>query len=798
MNLPRYGRTRDGATRKVNHVKILITNYQLDHRTGTEIVVRDLERGLRTRGHEVYVYTPHPGVLSDEIVAAGGKVVTALDQVPFTPDVIHGHHNGPATEAALHFPSTPLIFVCHSRDYWLDIARGVPSVYKYVAVDLNCRERLLAEGVGADSIDVITNAADIDRFVVRRTPALGSTRKAAIFSNNAMSGNFVESVRRACSSVGLTLDVLGDGVGASIDDPERVLADYDVVFAKARCAIEAMAAGCAVLATDAAGYGGMVTPANVDWMLDWNVGDRCLQRVHDADAIAEDLRRIDEDDVQQVALRVRQRCSLRGALDAYEHLYRDAIAGERNSLSPSALSSQNPHDALTQYATELQATLRGDGSWSMPPLPPSIANGVGIRASAPRVVAPLDSFSLSVEIVNQTRESLATIGATPVRLSYHWLDATSGEIVEFEGVRTSLTRRVTSGVPHRQDMQAVAPAHAGTFTLRVTLVQETVMWFTDLPTPVFDDVAVVVGERNAAWSLSEIAALAALSVVRDATVSNLGFIGSPLPNMLTYATTPAFVAAAGQTGCAAVIVSPLLASLVPESLGLLVSEDPADAFRRIHLALVEETAFYGDDIASRIDPRAHIHQTATIGDRNVRIAADVVVGAGAVITGRVRIEVGAVISPGAVIGASGFQTIRVDGRPIELVHVGGIVIGEKALVFSNATVARGLFRQDTVLGADCRVGNNAFVSHNVQVGARSVVGHGAQVNGNVHVGADVWIGPGATISNNLTIGEGAHVDLGSTVIGNIAPKSHVGGAPAIDHRAVLREVATWRLRARHR
>lgn len=780
-------------------MQILITNYQLDHRTGTEIVVRDLERGLRARGHAVCVYTQRPGGLSDEIVAAGGNVVTSLDQVPFTPDVIHAHHNGPATEAALQFPATPLIFVCHSRHFWLDMARGVPSVHRYVAVDMNCHERLLAEGIDADSIDVIANAADLDRFVVRKAPTPGSQRRAAVFSNNAVPGGFAESVRRACTSVGLTLDVLGDGAENSIDDPERVLANYDVVFAKARCAIEALIAGCAVLATDEAGYGGLVTRDNVDWMLDWNVGDRCLQAIHDSVAIEADLRRIDEDDVRRVSLRVRDRCSLSGALDAYEQLYRAAIDGERSACSPSASSSRNPHDALTQYATELEATLRSEGSWSMPPLPPSIASEVGIRVtSVQRQVAPLESFSVQVEITNRTRETFASVGATPVRLAYHWLDSASGEMVHLEGVRTALTRRVTSESPHRQHMRVEAPSNTGHLTLRITLVQESVMWFTDLPSPVYDDVPIVVGERRATWSLSEIAALAEVTVLRDATVSNLGFASSPLPNMLTYATSPAFVALAVRNGCAAAIVSPLLASLVPEAVGLLVSENPADAFRRIHCALAEGTTFYGDDIESRIHPQARVHPTATIGERNVRIAADAVVGAGAVITGRVRIETGVVVSPGAVIGASGFQTIRVDGRPIEFVHVGGIVIGEKAVVFSNATVARGLFRQDTVLDADCRVGNNAFVSHNVQLGARTVVGHGAQVNGNVHVAADVWIGPGATISNNLTIGEGARVDLGATVIGNVAAQSHVGGAPAIDHRAVLREVATWRSRARHR
>ena len=71
-----------------------------------------------------------------------GTVVTAVDRVPFVPDVIHAHHNGPATEAALQFPHTPLVFVCHSRTFWLDMAQGVPSVHEYVAVDLSCRERL--------------------------------------------------------------------------------------------------------------------------------------------------------------------------------------------------------------------------------------------------------------------------------------------------------------------------------------------------------------------------------------------------------------------------------------------------------------------------------------------------------------------------------------------------------------------------------------------------------------------------------------------------------------------------------
>ena len=137
-------------------------------------------------------------------------------------------------------------------------------------------------------------------------------------------------------------------------------------------------------------------------------------------AIENDLTRIDEDDVRRVSLRARERCSLSGALDAYEQLYRDAIEGERNVFSPSASSPQHSHDALTQYATELQAALRAEGSWSMPALPPSIATGVGINVtSAPRVVARVVNIEGSCVRSSRSRSSAFTghSGRQAVRIS---------------------------------------------------------------------------------------------------------------------------------------------------------------------------------------------------------------------------------------------------------------------------------------------------------------------------------------------------------------------------------------------
>jgi len=357
-------------------VRILITNIQLNHRTGTEIVVRDLEAALRRRGHEVCVYTESPGLLSDEIALSGGQVVASLDDVPFVPDVIHGHHSATATAAAVHFPATPLIFVCHSRNFWIDMARGVPSVHRYVAVDHSCRERLMAEGVAAEAIDVITNAVDLERFVFRQ--ACAEPRRAAIFGNNARDGGFVVPLRAACRQLGIELDEFGSGVGRTVHNPEEVLANYDLVFAKARCAIEAMAAGCAVIAVDQAGYGGLVTTADVDWMLDWNVGDRCLQRAHDVATIVADIGRIDPDDTARVTRRVRERCDVRRAAQAYEQLYRAAIDAPLPRVDPAA-NWHDSHVAVLAFADELEVRLRaGEGVWSMPPLPESVGRGVQV------------------------------------------------------------------------------------------------------------------------------------------------------------------------------------------------------------------------------------------------------------------------------------------------------------------------------------------------------------------------------------------------------------------------------------
>src|SRR5579862_9253375 len=123
-------------------LRILITNWRLDGYSGTETFVRDLALGLAADEHEAIVYSPRPGPIAQEIAAAGIQVVADLSAVRKPPDIIHGHHHVETTEALLRFPEAPGVFVLHDRSAWHDVPPVASQIRRYVAVDLNCRERL--------------------------------------------------------------------------------------------------------------------------------------------------------------------------------------------------------------------------------------------------------------------------------------------------------------------------------------------------------------------------------------------------------------------------------------------------------------------------------------------------------------------------------------------------------------------------------------------------------------------------------------------------------------------------------
>src|SRR5262249_33300266 len=147
----------------------------------------------------------------------------------------------------LRFPGVPAVFVCHSRGFWADAPPVFPRIRRFVAVDDLCRERLRSEhAIPERLVRVVPNSVDLDRFKPRG-PLPDCPRRALLFSNSANGHTPLPVVREACARLGLALEVIGSGVNNVCEHPETVLGGFDIVFAKAKCALEAMAVGAAVV-----------------------------------------------------------------------------------------------------------------------------------------------------------------------------------------------------------------------------------------------------------------------------------------------------------------------------------------------------------------------------------------------------------------------------------------------------------------------------------------------------------------------------------------------------------------------
>jgi UDP-3-O-[3-hydroxymyristoyl] glucosamine N-acyltransferase len=291
--------------------------------------------------------------------------------------------------------------------------------------------------------------------------------------------------------------------------------------------------------------------------------------------------------------------------------------------------------------------------------------------------------------------------------------------------------------------------------------------------------------------LSEVAPVLQTTVARDGEFSDLGFLFDDLPDKLIFVEAPEFVSAARKArGVACVLCTPELASCFPGVEGLATTAEPKLAFFQLQRFLVEKTDFYGAPVPTEIDSSARIHPRAWIAPLNVRIGSNTVIEANVTVGERSSIGAGVHIRAGAVLGSEGFQSARHSGGILQMFHGGGVCVQDEVEIFANAVIAKAVFRQMTSVGKHSRIGNGAFVSHNVQLGQCCFVGHNATINGNTTVGDDSWIGPNATVGNLLCIGARSRISLGAVVMQSVPPDSHVTGMPAIEHRRMLRHVVS--------
>jgi len=466
-----------------------------------------------------------------------------VDRIP-KPDIIHGNSPIETAAAILRHPTAPALFVCHgwgSRDAF---PPKLASIVRYVAVSEHARDELIIfHGIPESNITLHHNPVDLERFP-KRGPLPDAPKRALVFSNTLTEANHLKEIRNICAQAGISLDVVGLGMGTARNDPESILQDYDLVFAKGRAALEALATGCAVILCDAEEAGEMVTCENYDLLRLRNFGLRTMQIPALAQTLATQLKRYSPASAAAVMERVRKTEGLVEATSALVELYnsvsqdfqKDFVAdwNEERRATARFLDSIAPTSNTFFVASQLAPVekrarraevklLRLADTLGMEVLPEAQLAQIEIRQiSSMSACQAGEEFEVGVEISNQSEAVISSLGPFPIHIAYHWL-LPSGELEHFEGNRSELYPPLKPKQRFVYAARIVAPKASGHYTLRLTLVQESVIWldqlnvYSDMNCEVvgeaIDETCIPANSSEKNKYLSELSALSTLSRV---------------------------------------------------------------------------------------------------------------------------------------------------------------------------------------------------------------------------------------------------------------------------------------------
>ena len=343
-------------------LRVLITNNTINARAGTELVVLELAKVLRKRGHKPVVYSLSHGEVSKELNEAGIPTIDNLSLMKEPPDIIHGHHHIEAMTAMLHFNNTPAIYVCHGFLPWQESPPIFTNIIKYIAVGNLTKERIVIScGVEESSVSVIRNWVDLKKFTLKNDIPI-RPKKAVIFSNYVKPGSdYAKLIQSSCLKSGInTIDIVGLNSRNPIKNPEDIIQNYDLVFAVGRSALEAISMGCAVIISDIYGVSEMITPENFERQY----GEFGLPSL-DANNLSEDylineIGKYDHLKIKEVSNLLRSKVSIDDAVDQYEELYYQTMNSWDSEKKHSQSSTQMLIDASNYLAKLSQRIKKND------------------------------------------------------------------------------------------------------------------------------------------------------------------------------------------------------------------------------------------------------------------------------------------------------------------------------------------------------------------------------------------------------------------------------------------------------
>lgn len=214
-----------------------------------------------------------------------------------------------------------------------------------------------------------------------------------------------------------------------------------------------------------------------------------------------------------------------------------------------------------------------------------------------------------------------------------------------------------------------------------------------------------------------------------------------------------------------------------EGVTVIRSSNPRLDFIRAQHLIRRSPGFSEDTTPPSIHPSVQVGPNTVI-ENGVSIGEGTRVGACVVIKSGTRIGRWCDVKSGAVIGEPGFGFERdEEKRPLKMLHLGGVLIGDHVEIGSLTTVCRGALG-DTVLEDYVKLDDHVHVAHNCVIERGAMITACAELSGSVRVGRNAWLAPNCSVVQKVTLGEDCFIGIGAVVARPVEPGTKVFGNPA--------------------